>query len=105
MKLLTQGLSLMLLLCPMAAQASEAAAETQEEKEAFKRMSYEELSARIAKKDPKLALFDSNSPEMRKQLGMIPTAKPLSSYREYDVAKELPKQKDVSLVFYCANQH
>lgn len=50
------------------------------------------------------AIFDANTPEWRTKEGIIPGAKLLSSAVSYDVAKELPAQKDAKLVFYCAGQ-
>lgn len=53
-------------------------------------------------KDPKAKVFDANGPDFRKQNGTIPGAVLLTSSSSYDL-KELPKAKDASLVFYCAN--
>lgn len=48
-------------------------------------------------------IFDANTAETRKNDGIIPTAKLLDSSSNYDVAKNLPADKNASLVFYCAN--
>ena len=56
---------------------------------------------------PKAAVtvLDANAPDFRAREGVIPGAVLLSSDNKYDVAKELPPQKDARLVFYCANIH
>lgn len=46
-------------------------------------------------------LCDANSEKTRRELGVIPGAVLLSSYRDYDPAAELPADPDVELVFYC----
>ncbi len=48
---------------------------------------------------------DANSPETRKEYGVIPGARLLSSSSDYDCAAELPKDKGTPLVFYCGNEH
>jgi rhodanese-related sulfurtransferase len=49
-------------------------------------------------------IFDANGDDTRKESGMIPGAKPLTSSSQYDVAKTLPSDKAANLVFYCANE-
>lgn len=71
----------------------------------FKVMHAAELSQLIESKAPGLAVYDANLPDFRAKEGLIPGAKPLSSFNRYDVAKELPAAKDAKLVFYCANTH
>lgn len=51
----------------------------------------------------KVTVIDANGPETRKKYGVIPGAVMLSSYDDYNIAKELPKDKNAKLVFYCAN--
>jgi rhodanese-related sulfurtransferase len=53
----------------------------------------------------KATLVDANNGEFRTKNGVIPGAVLLTSYNQYDAAKELPKDKARSLVFYCANNH
>ncbi len=53
-------------------------------------------------KDKKAKVFDANSNEFRAKNGTVPGAVLLTSSSSYDL-KELPAQKDASLVFYCAN--
>ena len=52
-----------------------------------------------------VAVYDANVPEFRSKNGVIPGAKMLSSYDNYDVGQELPANKGSPLVFYCANTH
>jgi rhodanese-like protein len=50
-------------------------------------------------------IFDANHPSTREQFGVIPGARLLSSYDNYDVTRELPADKNAKLVFYCADSH
>lgn len=54
-------------------------------------------------KSKKVVVLDANGEGTRKKHGIIPNAVLLSSYDEYNIAKELPKDKNTQLVFYCAN--
>lgn len=49
-------------------------------------------------------LLDANDAEFRQENGVIPGAKLLSSFDRYDLAKELPADKNAPLVFYCADR-
>lgn len=70
-------------------------------KEHFKILHPSELSAAL--KSPHVpAVFDA-TPETRAQEGSIPGAHLLSSYDRFDLAKELPGDKNTPLVFYCAS--
>lgn len=75
-------------------------------KESFKTVKSSEVAAWL--KDPaiasQVAVYDANGEKVRKSDGVVPGAKMLSSSDEYDVAKELPANKDTKLVFYCANE-
>jgi hypothetical protein len=71
----------------------------------FKLIGAEQLATLLADKSRNVALFDANDSKFRKKEGIIPGAKLLSSFNKYDVAQELPKEKDTQLVFYCANTH
>jgi rhodanese-related sulfurtransferase len=51
----------------------------------------------------KCTVVDANNPTTRQDMGVIPGAKLLSNYEDYDLA-ELPAAKDQKLVFYCANE-
>lgn len=50
-------------------------------------------------------IYDANGPGLRNTAGIIPGAHLLTSDDEYDVAKELPANKNALLVFYCADRH
>jgi hypothetical protein len=50
-------------------------------------------------------IFDANHFSTRERFGIIPGAHLLSSYDNYDVAKELPADKNAKIVFYCADSH
>jgi len=58
--------------------------------------------ARIVQ-DRSATLVDANGSSTRAEYGVIPGAILLSDYHDYDVASELPADKDGKLVFYCAN--
>jgi rhodanese-related sulfurtransferase len=53
----------------------------------------------------KATLVDANGVDFRAQHGVIPGAVLLTSYKDYEPAKELPSDKTRKLVFYCANTH
>jgi len=46
-------------------------------------------------------IYDANFPDVRMQFGVIDGAHLLSSYDNFNVAKELPPDKSTKLVFYC----
>ena len=64
----------------------------------------DDLASLLAKWPANLAVYDANPPKTREREGIILGAKLLSSSRDYDVAKELPREKNAKLVFYCANE-
>ena len=51
----------------------------------------------------KLVILDANNEKTRKEEGVIPGAKLLTSYKTYDLDSEVHASKDSTLVFYCAN--
>ena len=57
----------------------------------------------VKKSKKKLVFVDANGESTRVKEGVIPGALLLTSYRDFDVKKELPKDKEANLVFYCAN--
>lgn len=69
----------------------------------FKLIHVNDLDALMNAKSTNLAIYDANSPDTRKDQGMIPGAHPLSSSGKYNIAKELPTDKNTKLVFYCGN--
>ena len=50
-------------------------------------------------------IYDANGWGLRSTAGVIPGAHLLTSDDKYDVAKELPPEKNAKLVFYCADLH
>jgi len=52
--------------------------------------------------DGKAHVFDANSEKTRKKFGVVPGAKLLTSYKDYDLGI-LPEDKASKLVFYCSN--
>jgi hypothetical protein len=57
--------------------------------------------------DPKshVNIYDANGWGLRSTAGVVPGAHLLTSDDKYDVAKELPAEKNAKLVFYCADLH
>ena len=49
-------------------------------------------------------VYDANLPDTRVRYGVIDGAHLLSSYDNYNVARELPADKNAKLVFYCADK-
>ncbi len=54
--------------------------------------------------DKSVAVCDANDEETRSKYGVIPGARLLSHYRDYDGVAELPQEKSTQLVFYCASE-
>ncbi len=54
-------------------------------------------------KEKKAVPVDANNKELRQNEGVVPGAILLTSSSQYDL-KELPKEKDAKLVFYCASE-
>jgi rhodanese-related sulfurtransferase len=79
------------------------AAPVRAEKTGFKKMDVAALAAALKSPAPP-AVYDANVDSVRENAGVIPTARLLSSSSKYDVAKELPADKNAPLVFYCANE-
>jgi hypothetical protein len=71
----------------------------------FKLIHVGDLAGMRADPGSQVAIFDANVQSTREKYGVIPGARLLSSYDDYDVAKELPSAKNARLVFYCANTH
>ena len=57
----------------------------------------------LQRNDKSLITFDVSSEQTRRQQGMIPGARALSSATQYDVALELPQERGHSVVFYCSD--
>jgi hypothetical protein len=62
-----------------------------------------DLAALKADANSHVVILDANVVPTRERYGVIPGARLLSSYDNYDVATELPAAKNAKLVFYCAN--
>ena len=62
-----------------------------------------DLAALRANPNSRVVVFDANGDGTREKYGVIPGARLLSSYNDYNVATELPSAKKSKLVFYCAN--
>ncbi len=69
----------------------------------FKTIHVSDLAAMMAKHGSKVMVFDANPPDVRETEGVIPGAHLLSSSGHYDVATELPPDRNTPLVFYCHN--
>jgi len=69
----------------------------------FQLIHVDDLAKLMGDPNAHVRLFDADGPQVRKTEGMIPGARPLSSDSHYDVAEELPSNKNAKLVFYCHN--
>jgi rhodanese-related sulfurtransferase len=69
----------------------------------FKTLNVEEVSALVQQR-ASVVIYDANTEKVRKETGIIPGAKLLSSSSDYDVAQTLPADKSTKLVFYCAGK-
>ncbi len=65
-------------------------------------MSVKELAQ--LKQQGKATVYDANNDSTRKEAGVIPGARLLTSAVKYDPAKELPATKSDKVVFYCYNE-
>ena len=61
------------------------------------------LAALLAGKSSRVFVYDVDPASSREKMGVIPGALVLSSWNNFDVATELPKDKNAKLVFYCHN--
>jgi hypothetical protein len=69
----------------------------------FKLLHVADLAALRADPNSHVVILDANIEPTRDKYGVIPGARLLTSYDDYDVATELPPAKNAKLVFYCAN--
>ena len=69
----------------------------------FKLINVADLAALRADPNSHVVILDANIEPTRDKYGVIPGARLLTSYDDYDVATELPPAKNAELVFYCAN--
>ena len=84
-------LALAALLCGAAARAND--------KEEFGSLTVDQVAEHVAKGDA--SIFDNNPKDMW-QKGHVPTAKWVD-FKNVQ-ASDLPKDKDRTLIFYCANE-
>ena len=75
------------------------------EDEGFKLIHVADLVTQLGSGKNAPTVLDANGADFRAKEGVIAGATLLSSYKAYDVAKELPARKDAPLVFYCADSH
>jgi len=61
------------------------------------------LCALLADKNSHVFVYDADPANSREKMGVIPGAIVLSSFNKFDVATELPRDKNAKLVFYCHN--
>jgi len=71
-------------------------------KEDFKKVHVKDLATWM-KSEKTVFVYDANNEDTRTKYGVIPGAKILASYNNYDVSQTLPADKNAKLVFYCAN--
>ena len=69
----------------------------------FKLIHVADLAALRADPTSHVVILDANVDSTREEYGVVPGARLLTSYDNYDVATELPPAKNAKLVFYCAN--
>lgn len=107
MRFLFSALFVLTAVPAMAAESSSTSSIQQSatEQAEFKTIHVEDLAKLLDAHDSKLAVYDANPPATRVKEGIIPGAKLLSSFKDFDVRKEMPSAKDAKLVFYCANTH
>lgn len=75
-----------------------------EPKEKFRLIEVSELEAMQKDARAPVTVLDANDVEFRQKNGVIPGARLLSSFKDYDLKKELPANHDAPLVFYCSNR-
>ena len=71
----------------------------------FKLIHVDDLAAMLGSNEGAVTLLDANGSDFRTKEGVIPGAVLLSSYKAYDVERELPSRRDARLIFYCADSH
>ncbi len=67
----------------------------------FKVIRADELANLMADPSSHVKVYDANLPDTRVRVGVIDGAHLLSSYDTYNIAKELPADKNARIVFYC----
>jgi rhodanese-related sulfurtransferase len=79
--------------------------ENKEGPDQFQIIHVADLAKLMADPVSKVQIFDANHSSTRENFGVIPGAHLLTSSDNYEVAKELPADKNARLVFYCADTH
>ena len=79
--------------------------ENKEGPDQFQVIHVADLAKLMADPASKVQVYDANHPSTREKFGVIAGAHLLSSYDNYDVARELPADKNARLVFYCTDSH
>ena len=69
----------------------------------FKLIHVADLAALRADPNSHVVILDANVADTREAYGVVPGARLLTSYDDYNVGTELPPAKNAKLVFYCAN--
>ena len=77
----------------------------QKEPDKFAVIRVDKLSSLMNDPNSHVNIYDANGWGLRSTAGVIPGAHLLTSDDKYDVAKELPANKNAMLVFYCADLH
>jgi rhodanese-related sulfurtransferase len=67
----------------------------------FKVIRADELANLMTDPASHVKVYDANLSDTRQRFGVIDGAHLLSSYDNYNVAKELPADKNAKIVFYC----
>jgi hypothetical protein len=69
----------------------------------FKLMHVADLAALRSDPNSHVVILDANVDTTREKYGVIPGARLLTTYDNYNVGTELPPANNAKLVFYCAN--
>src|ERR1700735_2670918 len=77
----------------------------QKEPDKFAVIRIDKLQSLMNDPNSHVNIYDANGWGLRSTAGVIPGAHLLTSDDKYDVAKELPTNKNAMLVFYCADLH
>jgi hypothetical protein len=77
----------------------------QKEPDKFAVIRVDKLSSLMNDPNSHVNIYDANGWGLRSTAGVIPGAHLLTSDDNYNVAKELPANKNAMLVFYCADLH
>lgn len=87
--------------CNQSQQSSESAAATPAAVEPLRERTVPEVAAMLEANTA--VVLDANNATTRAERGIIPGATLLTSSSRYDAARELPQDRNKSLVFYCGN--